>query len=309
MVDKRPPLVKVVPFAHLASILVPHGPLLRLSNPNRRPPASPRMTDEIVVRPSTAPTLDDIFRLVGLAVMRFRRWVRRHEPLLTALLETWARYNALDRSGWLPHHTTPFHLLDPAETDPVVSGKIVSDYYEAEWPVVEAAFRLRLEEHGFDAETLATFNEALIAHRHRLYRTTARTLFPDIERKARDVLSASGVETNSGLWGLRKAVESLGMENFTRAGVVSPKLYRMFARHLYSNVKTAARLTEVAGDPVPNRHAALHGLVVYTSGKSSLNALIMSEYVHLSILAVARALAEREAASRLSLPPPGVLSS
>ena len=83
--------------------------------------------------------------------------------------------------------------------------------------------------------------------------------------------------------------------NLTRAGAISPKLSRMFARHLYSNVKAPQRLSEVEADPVPNRHAALHGLVVYASAQASLNALIMAEYAHLSILAVARALAEREA--------------
>lgn len=260
------------------------------------------MSGDISTKVPEVRTLDDIFHGVGLAVLRVRRWIRRHEPLLTALLETWARYHALDRSGWLPHHTTPFHLLDPADQDSAVAGRILADYYEAEWPAVEAAFRLRLEDHGFDAETLATFDEALITHRYRLYRATPRTLFPDIERKTREVLN-EGLTTKAGLWSLRRQVDALGMENFTRAGVVSPKLYRMFARHLYSNVKTPERLAEVAADPVPNRHAALHGLVVYASGQASLNALIMAEYAHLSILAVARAMTEREAASRQPLPP------
>lgn len=251
------------------------------------------MTGSIAPKAAEPPALDGLFRILGLAIMRVRRWVRRHEPLLTALLETWARYHALDRSGWLPHHTTPFHLLDPAEQDPAVSGRILADYYEAEWPAVEAAFRLRLEAHGFDAETLATFDEALQAHRHQLYRAAPRTLFPDIERRAREVLSASGLSHQASLRDLRKAVDTLGMENFTRAGVVSPKLYRMFAQHLYSNVKSPERLAEIAADPVPNRHATLHGLLVYASGQASLNALIMAEYAHLSILAVDKALADR----------------
>lgn len=111
----------------------------------------------------------------------------------------------------------------------------------------------RPETHGFDLETLATFDEALTAHRHGLYRATPRTLFPDIERKARDVLDENGMATQSGLRGLRRAVDALGLENFTRSGVVSSKLYRMFARHLYSTVRTSERLAEVAADPVP-RH-------------------------------------------------------
>ncbi|RZJ47370.1 MAG: hypothetical protein EON87_01145 [Brevundimonas sp.] len=240
--------------------------------------------------------LDDLFRTLKVAALRARRWLRRHEPLLTALLDTWVRFHALDRSGWLPHYTTPFHLLDPAEQDPAVARRIVGHYYEAEWPAVEAAFRRRLCDHGFDAETLATFDEALVAHRHGLYRATPRTLFPDIERRAREVLGNDGLTSSqASLRDLRRAVDSLGVDNFSRTGVLSPKLYRMFAEHLYSNVKTLKRVAELKGDPVPNRHAALHGLVVYANGQASLNALIMAEYAHLSILAVARRAADTAA--------------
>ena len=123
-----------------------------------------------------------------------------------------------------------------------------------------------------------------------IFRATPRTLFPDIERKARETLQGHGVTSQASLRELRKSVDALGVANFTRTGVVSFKLYRMFADHLYSHVKTPERLAEVAADPVPNRHAALHGLVVYATRQSSVNALIMAEYAHLSILAVAQAL-------------------
>ena len=243
----------------------------------------------------------EVFRVLRLAAVRAKEWVRANEPLLASLLDTWVRFHALDRSGWLPHHTTPFNRLDPAEQDPAVARRIVEAFYEDEWPAVEAAFRARLQTHAFDEETLATFDEALVAHRLELFRATPRTLFPDIERKARETLQGHGVTSQASLRELRKSVDALGVANFTRTGVVSFKLYRMFSDHLYSQVKTPERLAEVAADPVPNRHAALHGLVVYSTRQASVNALIMAEYAHLSILAVAQALVDRDAA-RLSLP-------
>jgi hypothetical protein len=251
---------------------------------------------ELAKAASTETNVDaffEVFQVLRLAAQKAREWIRAHEPLLTSLVETWARYHALDQSGWLPHHTTPFHLLDPSEPDPAVAGRLVGDYYDAEWPMVEAAFRLRIETYAFDAETLATFDEALVAHRNRLFRATPRTLFPDIERKARETLNGAGVTSQASLRDLRISVGALGTSNLTRTGVLSFKLYRMFADHLYSNVKTPERLAQVAADPVPNRHATLHGLVVYASSQSSLNALIMAEYAHLSILAVAQTLADR----------------
>ena len=37
---------------------------------------------------------------------------------------------------------------------------------------------------------------------------------------------------------------------------------------------------------MPNRHAAIHGLVVYNSQKASMNALIIAEFVLLTVSAV-----------------------
>lgn len=243
----------------------------------------------------------EVFRVLRLAALRAREWVLSNEPLLSSLLDTWGRFHALDRSGWLPHHTTPFNLLDPAEQDPAVARRIVEAHYEDEWSAVEAAFRARLQTHAFDEETLSTFDEALVAHRLELFRATPRTLFPDIERKAREILEGHGVTSQASLRELRQSVDALGVANLTRTGVVSFKLYRMFADHLYSQVKTPERLAEVAADPVPNRHAALHGLVVYSTRQASMNALIMAEYAHLSILAVAQALADRDSSRPFAL--------
>lgn len=240
----------------------------------------------------TLPDLATLFRILRLLGRRARRWVRANEPLLTSLMEVWARFHALDRSGWLPHPTTPFHLLDPHEEDPAVARRIVGGYYRSEWPVVEAAFRARLAGHGFDPETLATFDEALIAHRHQLYRATARTLFPDIERKVRDTFFAGDLAATASLREMRKAVARLGAGNLNRSGVVSLKLYSKFENHLYSRVKTVAERDRIAADPVPNRHATVHGLVVYATDQSSLNALIMAEYAHLAIVDLERSLAD-----------------
>lgn len=112
------------------------------------------------------------------------------------------------------------------------------------------------------------------------------------ERKAREVLCAGDVTSNGAIRDLRAAGKALGVENFVRSGVLSLKLYRLFADHLYSAVRTPERLAQLADDPVPNRHAALHGLVVYASRQASLSALIMAEYAQLSILAVAHRMSE-----------------
>ena len=47
-------------------------------------------------------------------------------------------------------------------------------------------------------------------------------------------------------------------------------------------------MQEACLDPVPNRHAALHGRVSYASEKSSLNMLIMTDFIFDAISKVAR---------------------
>ena len=62
-------------------------------------------------------------------------------------------------------------------------------------------------------------------------------------------------------------------------GPVFAQFERM-ADHLYKTVRTPENVAELVNDSVPNRHAALHGLVSYRTMKSSLNALIMTEFMY-----------------------------
>jgi hypothetical protein len=48
---------------------------------------------------------------------------------------------------------------------------------------------------------------------------------------------------------------------------------------LYLHLRKADRIAVALADPVPNRHAAIHGLVSYTSLKSSLNAILVADYL------------------------------
>jgi hypothetical protein len=42
---------------------------------------------------------------------------------------------------------------------------------------------------------------------------------------------------------------------------------------------TPKNFVDISADAVPNRHAALHGYCVYDNAQSSLNALIMADYM------------------------------
>ena len=54
---------------------------------------------------------------------------------------------------------------------------------------------------------------------------------------------------------------------------------RRWENHLYEQVKNEADRTELAANSIPNRHAAIHGLVPYSTEKSSLNSIFLTDFV------------------------------
>ncbi|MNY00963.1 hypothetical protein D3C86_1334740 [compost metagenome] len=117
-------------------------------------------------------------------------------------------------------------------------------------------------------------------------------LFPEIERLVRpDLIPAP----DAGLRGVRIASDQLGLSNLHRSGFLSLRLYDTFTRHMYARAKTEEERARILADPVPNRHASLHGIVVYNSVQSSINALIMAEFVLLTVSALSNIHANADA--------------
>ena len=55
--------------------------------------------------------------------------------------------------------------------------------------------------------------------------------------------------------------------------------YETFEGHLYEQIDDENDRSRFADNPIPNRHAALHGLVPYSSEKSSLNSIFLMDFV------------------------------
>ena len=68
------------------------------------------------------------------------------------------------------------------------------------------------------------------------------------------------------------------------AGFFGLNLFRRLSSHLYETVRDDDARQRFAGDPVPNRHAVVHGLVEYSSMQNSLNALFMTEFLFSTII-------------------------
>lgn len=211
--------------------------------------------------------------------------------LLAELAIKERQYERVYEAGWLPHHTTPLQLI-AEDHDEGRIRELLRAHYAADWEQVRSTFEVELNAYDLDCEAKGCFREALDAHEGRRYRTPPKLLFPEIERVVREELYGGDVASAlTSQQELRAAAGTLAPFELGKNSVGGLRLFKKFEQHLYAHVKTPDEIADARADPVPNRHAALHGVVVYSSMQSSLNALIMTDF----IFAVVHALKSRGA--------------
>lgn len=185
----------------------------------------------------------------------------------------------LDAAGLLPHYTTPFNLLKHKPTgDGESLAQSLEKYYLDNWKQTRSAILLRLRRYSVDDESKAVVREALTLHRQRRFRSVVRMLFPEIERIARNELLNNDLKA-AALRKLMKVAGSLTPAETEPRGYYGWRLYTRLTEHIYSPARSVRQVSKLARDHVPNRHAAIHGLVSYSSHRNSLNTLIMADYV------------------------------
>ena len=153
-------------------------------------------------------------------------------------------------------------------------------FYRENWQDIRLGFSERFSNYPVDEEAKATVREALDAHESGLYRCVCRTLFPELERISRNVFFNGRLGSITG----RKLIKQLVRDSvlpFSNlpAGLHSLIGWERLTGHLYRNVHHESDRKSILHDPVPNRHAAIHGLVIYSTEQTSLNSIFMFEYV------------------------------
>lgn len=185
------------------------------------------------------------------------------------------RCDFLEKSGWLPHYTTPFEWVDFELEN---FSELMTNFYIENWSDISMQIKKRvLSLPNIDDEAKDTLIAALNIHEQGHYKFVVRALFPEIERLSRQKFRdesnkflpiASQKELRENLGGV-----PISGELFVLA------LYDKINQHLYSEVKSEENLKKLKLDSVPNRHAALHGLVSYNSMQNSLNAIFITDYL------------------------------
>ncbi|MGB8278729.1 MAG: hypothetical protein WCF20_12470 [Methylovirgula sp.] len=228
---------------------------------------------------------------------------------LTNFAAGYQQYELLKQAGWVPHATTPAHLIDQCNGDAQVLSASIEAFYEDNWQSVRREIEKRVASYLIDAEAKAAVSEALSAHGMGLHRLVVRGLFPEVERVARMELYNGAVGNipapdGKGAWPvwnhlIRSADERLSPTQVDPRGFYAFRLFEFFFEHVYAKVDTPEAQKRFAGDPVPNRHGALHGLVVYRSPKESLNMIFMADFLLHVICLLKEQYSERAATAEL----------
>ena len=187
---------------------------------------------------------------------------------------------------------------------------MLDEYYAQNWRDVRSSIESRIHEFNIDEEAEATFREALDAHEFGLYRCVCRVLFPEIERilRVQTFGHRRGTEKYNAM--LEDLLQGTTLDDFLPGGWLDLTSFE----HLMKTIEKQAdgrfdagvlgvfayvsdsNLHRVKDDPVPNRHAALHGYVEYATHQNSLNVIFIAEYVFRVTRSLRDAESERQAA-------------
>ena len=211
-----------------------------------------------------------------------QRLIKVFQPFVP-YMEAFVKYHkiveAFDKTGWLPYHSAPVHYVEECGGDVHLLETRLSEYYRTHWDDIRQDIESRLDDYNIDEEARATFREALSAHNIGHYRCVVRLLFPEIERMFR----VQFFENKAGLFRsnemLKKLTDDKYLEDFTRREAFGWTLFGRLVKHLYEPSITETQRDKFKHNFVPNRNAALHGLVIYSTEKHSMNMIIMADYI------------------------------
>ena len=187
--------------------------------------------------------------------------------------------------GWIVHHTLPTSLLE--ETAEEELDEAIMNHYRERWSEVRNAIELATNSYLVDEDSKETMNQALSAHEYELYRLVPRAMVTEIERATRVQLHKNIVDRGLNVkQTILNKLDELPPSSFDdlRSTLIQ---YETIANHLYEQIGDDDKRSQFAESAIPNRHAAVHGLVPYATGKASLNSIFLADCVF-GIITVAK---------------------
>lgn len=218
-----------------------------------------------------ANSLEQAERALAPVLQKLCEWSVQAAPYANAFVKWNRTVDALNEAGWLPYRSVPLHYFEDFCDDPNLLDVQLTNYYCAQWSCIRSEMEARLDRYHIDDEARMTFGEATMAHEAGYYRCVCRVLFPEIER----MVGAGRVGSEQML---KKLTGQRGLAYFAFRESFDYVLFGRLVSHAYDQVNKDKR-ESIERVSIPNRHAAMHGLVPYSTHKHSMNMLILTDYV------------------------------
>ena len=202
---------------------------------------------------------------------------RRLADLTNPFIEARRRGQLLERHEWFPHYTMPEFLFGGHIGDADFNALVLA-YYRENWAEVRQMIEQNLSDCPVDGETKAAFHEALDSHASGRYLSVCRNLLPELERLVRihlygDKVGSFSVEKQMDIYFGNLPVSVFPDRSLGWIG------FKYLQNHLYAHIKDEADRERYVNHQIPNRHAAIHGLVTYDNVQNSLNSIFVADYV------------------------------
>lgn len=179
--------------------------------------------------------------------------------------------------GWLPYYPQTFELAKRCGNNIRLLDTELSNFYSRKWHWIREEILSDLENYCIAKEAKLTLEEALIAHDKNLYRCVCRVLPPEIERLIR-------YQRNLDQWEIIKTsdiqdeiLKDMTRENFLTFNPHGVEYILYVLGYFYRAAsKKNLKKYKVLYQSIPNRHAALHGNITYSSFKTSVNMILLT---------------------------------
>ena len=211
------------------------------------------------------------FSLPNLFESPFTGLLRSLPPLVNP------KARVAEELGWVVHRTLPTTVLEDASEDNL--DEAIMTYYKERWAEVRREIELATSGYLIDEDSKDTMSQILSAHEYGLYRLVPVAIMVEIERATRVHLYGELVGRHLDIKG--KIVDEIGelpisaFQDIT-SGIIQ---HETLENHLYEHIDDNGDRSQFAENPIPNRHAAIHGLVPYSTEKSSLNSIFLADFV------------------------------
>ena len=229
-----------------------------------------------------ARTLSEIHRAVVPSVIALSDTLRRTSEAVAPYLQAFARFSqtvdAVNATGWVPHRSLPLGEVLSLSDDVPRLDTYIDAYYEKHWIGMRQDITSRLSGYAVDDETKATFEEAFEAHENGHYRCVCRVLFPEIERMIRSKFNVVEIGESLSRRKIGNVLNGTTLKDVIAGDPLAYSRFRLLAQHVYERVEDED-LERVERESTPNRHAALHGLVTYSTKKHSINTILISDFM------------------------------